>query len=520
MRRTTFLLLFLAALPAWLQAQNALPVIVSFNVIANPTTKICTVGYTVLDPDNDSLEVVFEISNDGGKTYSVQPTNVQGDVGFPVSPGASKSITCDLSNLSQGGDFLARLVVDDREPVDIAALVAAVDSQRLLQNLRFVEGIRHRTAGAVHLAATRDSMGQVFENLGLHRSEHSFAYGTYTARNVIGQQAGVGDAQKTVIIDAHYDSVNNAPGADDNGSGTVGVWESARVLSRFPSRKTLRYIGFDLEEAGLVGSKKYVETQIPAPEVISGVFNFEMIGYYSDKPNTQELPTGFEILFPVAAAELQANDFRGDFITNVANTPSQSMALLFNNAAQQYVPDLKVITLVIPGNGSIAPDLTRSDHAFFWSNNKPALMLTDGAEFRNECYHTPGDTLNEKLNFTFMANVVKATVAAAAELAELRHGDWDTRSFQLPVGTSSPVALCDLSARYERGSLSLSVGECALNTITFSLFDERGALVTRGLFDVSLNHAQAFPLSLPTGTYLCHFTHPSGNWVEKIVVAR
>jgi Peptidase family M28 len=485
-------------------AQNALPSIAAFDVTVNATQQ-CTVSYSVSDPDNNALEVSLQFSNDGGKTYNVQAANVLGDVGFPITPGNGKLITCDLSGVSMGNLCMARLVVDDRMPFDIASIVAEIDSQRLLQDLRFVQGIRHRTAGAAHLSATRDSMVRLFEKLKLHTNLHNFPFGSYTGRNVLGQQTGLSDPNKTVIIDAHYDSVNDAPGADDNGSGTVGVWEAARILSRFPSKKTLRYIGFDLEEAGLVGSKKYVESQIPATETIVGLFNLEMIGYYSEMPNSQELPTGFDILFPGATAQLQLDSFRGNFLTNVANTPSQSL-------------ELKVTTLVIPGNGAIAPDLSRSDHAFFWSTGRPAIMLTDGAEFRNECYHTPEDSIN-KLNFTFMSQVVKATVAAAADLAEMIHGDWATQEIFCPMSaTNQAQNNCDLKMSYDQGQLRITTGECHLKNAQLRVIDENGRLVYNSSLEMQPQAPRQVPLFLPNGIYFSQLMYEGGSSSEKIVV--
>jgi hypothetical protein len=43
----------------------------------------------------------------------------------------------------------------------------------------------------------------------------------------------------------------------------------------------------------------------------------DMIGYYSDKPNSQVIPTGFDIFFPDLYAEVVANDFRGNFMLSM-----------------------------------------------------------------------------------------------------------------------------------------------------------------------------------------------------------
>ena len=87
------------------------------------------------------------------------------------------------------------------------------------------------------------------------------------------------------------------------------------------------------------------------------------------------------------------------------------------------MPDLKIISLTLPGNGLIAPDFRRSDHANFWDINAPAVMLSDGANFRNLDYHTPNDLTNI-LDYQFMANIVKGTVATIATLPTYR--DWET----------------------------------------------------------------------------------------------
>ncbi|MGH8701531.1 MAG: M28 family peptidase, partial [Burkholderiales bacterium] len=79
-------------------------------------------------------------------------------------------------------------------------------------------------------------------------------------------------------------------------------------------------------------------------------------------------------------------------------------------------PDLKTVSLLVPGRGELFPDTRRSDHAAFWEYGYPAVMLTDTANFRNSHYHQPTDTL-DTLDFTFMEQVAAAATAAAIRLA-------------------------------------------------------------------------------------------------------
>ncbi|MFN4257429.1 MAG: M28 family peptidase [Saprospiraceae bacterium] len=520
-----FLPILFACLASTAFAQNQRPNITNLAASVNWTTNTLTLTYDVADAENDPLEISFAISNNGGKTYT--PASIlllpTGDVGFPVAPGTGKSISCDVSSFAGlSGLFTVRLLADDRQPVDIQSLVNQVDSTRLRNDLSFVEGIRHRTTGAAHLQATRDSLQSLFAGLGLFTDIQSFNYANTMGRNIIGTSPGTGVAERVVVVDAHYDTVQNAPGADDNGSGTVGVMEIARILAGWPSKKSLRFIGFDLEEAGLVGSQRYVQSGIPAGETIEGVFNFEMIGYYTEMPNTQELPAGFNLLFPDAYNAVAADDFRGNFITNVGNAASQSLIDLFKNAAAQYVPGLKVVSVAVPGNGQIASDLRRSDHAPFWDTGRKALMLTDGADFRNECYHTPADTASEKLNFTFMSNVVKATLAAAAQLAEIQHAGWATTTFEKTSAAHEPTP-CQWQAWTDGdfpAQLFVTAGQCPSEAAHLELLDEKGSHIFSQTVHLQENAVETLllPRALPTGLYILKLSQRDGVSAQKLFI--
>jgi hypothetical protein len=400
-------------------------------------------------------------------------------------------------------------------------LVDQVDSTRLYNDLKFVEGIRHRTAGPAHLQAVRDSIKHLFWTSGLFGGEHTFSYSTYTGRNIIGHQPGLTAPEKVVIVDAHYDTVNVAPGADDNGSGTVGMMEIARILSRYPSQKSLRYIGFDLEESGLVGSTKYVANGLQAGEHVDAALNFEMIGYYSEKPNSQTFPTGFSLLFPTAYATSYNDQFRGNFITNVGCDSSKTLANALQDAATQYVPDLKMITIVAPGTGTIAPDLRRSDHAPFWDAGAKAVMITDGANFRNLCYHTAQDTLDNKLNMTFMSRVVRATLATAAGLAGMQHGSWKTAVFQNLVGveTPDPCAIHVYTTSDARDRLFMQSKDCALTDVQLDLYDVKGGLVAHRNLPALGADTETVPVPLlAPGIYMVKISHKAGNYSEKLFV--
>ena len=108
----------------------------------------------------------------------------------------------------------------------------------------------------------------------------------------------------------------------------------------------------------------------------------------------------------------------GDFLAIVGNSDSSRLVEGIERAAARHVPDLHTVPLVVPGNGEALPDVRRSDHAAFWDQGYPAVMLTDTANFRNPHYHQPTDR-EPTLDLPFMERIARALTAAVEQLARL-----------------------------------------------------------------------------------------------------
>ncbi|TCC44718.1 M28 family peptidase [Kribbella capetownensis] len=79
------------------------------------------------------------------------------------------------------------------------------------------------------------------------------------SNNVIGERRGRGGANSPIVmVCGHYDSVIGAPGANDDGSGTVLTMELARVFTKISTEATLRFALWGSEEQGLIGSRYHV----------------------------------------------------------------------------------------------------------------------------------------------------------------------------------------------------------------------------------------------------------------------
>jgi hypothetical protein len=292
-----------------------------------------------------------------------------------------------------------------------AALGSCVEQDRYLADLTTIEG--ERPPGHPHHQEVQDLCASRFEEHGFEVELHDYGTGV----NVIGVKAGASDDR--VIVSAHYDSTDGCPGADDNGTGVAGVLETARVLGPAGDfDRTLVVACWDEEEAGLVGSRAYAERATAQGEVIVGHYVYEMIGYIDESPGAQELPFGFEIVFPEESQIVSDNEFRGDFLAIIGDESfAEGINLLDGYCDTFGVKGLALTLAAEQKNSPTFGDLQRSDHAPFWEQDFPALHMTDTSEFRYAPYHCGGgQDVKENLDHAFATGVISATVAATADL--------------------------------------------------------------------------------------------------------
>lgn len=128
--------------------------------------------------------------------------------------------------------------------------------QHYLEDLLYTHLGDNRGFGAQHDLA-RANIVSTLESFGLSVALEPFVYNSVTYYNIVATQPGTDNPSQTVVVGAHFDSVNN-PGADDNATGTALVMEMARVLSQHRSSRRIRYCLFDREEQGRRGSIAYV----------------------------------------------------------------------------------------------------------------------------------------------------------------------------------------------------------------------------------------------------------------------
>jgi Zn-dependent M28 family amino/carboxypeptidase len=296
---------------------------------------------------------------------------------------------------------------------DPTSLAACADEARYVADLSFVAG--DRTPGTAHWQEVQSLCGGRLTELGYEVEQQ--AYGTGV--NVIGIRKGRALPAEFVFLSAHYDTVKDCAGADDNGSGVAGVLEAARLLALQPHARTVAIACWDEEERrgdeSARGSAAYARAANDREEQIVGNFVFDMIGYASSAPGTQRLPDGLDAMFPVQVQQIRANKNRGDFLAVVLDERSHAIGDFL--AVEAAAVNLPLVFFEIPAEQLDSPavdDLRRSDHGSFWASGYPGMLLTDTAEFRNPNYHCENsqDSI-DTLDHDFAMSVLRVTIGAA-----------------------------------------------------------------------------------------------------------
>ncbi|OKH40492.1 peptidase M28 [[Phormidium ambiguum] IAM M-71] len=270
-----------------------------------------------------------------------------------------------------------------------AIAVPKVSNRQLLAHIKALDFERYEDASR---SKTRDYIINNLKKSGWSPTLQTFEYGV----NIVAEKPGTSPKAGTILLGAHYDTVINSSGADDNASGVATVLEVARLLRNIPTVKSLKIIFFDLEEKGLLGS--FAFTNKPDNLIdLEGAIILDMVGFACHTPGCQQYPSGLPITAP---------SDKGDFLAVIGDAENSQLLGAFSNQNFHKLPP--VVTLPIPLKGVLTPDVLRSDHAPFWLRGIGAVLITDTANFRSPHYHKPTDkpdTIDQKF-FTGSAQII------------------------------------------------------------------------------------------------------------------
>jgi Zn-dependent M28 family amino/carboxypeptidase len=265
------------------------------------------------------------------------------------------------------------------------------------------------------IALARDYIADVLRLHGLKPVLQDFTLENTTFSNIIITIDGQIVPEEIIVIGAHYDTVLGTPGADDNASATAMLLEITRIMADSKPDRTLKLVFFVLEEPPVFGTKN-MGSRIFARRAreknmdIRAMISLEMVGYFNDRKGKQGFPLPLMSLFYSNTP---------DFIGVVGNLKSKALVKQVKKGLKAGC-SVPVETLIAP---SVVPGISLSDHASFWKEGYPAVMITDSAFYRNPNYHRSTDT-KDTLNYQTMAELLKGVIHVARDLSSAPHQNY------------------------------------------------------------------------------------------------
>ena len=232
-------------------------------------------------------------------------------------------------------------------------------------------------------------------------------------------------ANRIVLVTGHYDSRNSdnfntvdpAPGANDDGSGTAVSLECARVLSKMKFPATIVFLTVAGEEQGLNGSKHFAQMAQREGWNLEAVLNNDIVGGDRSPQQDASVVRVFSEGLPAAASEAEIRRIRA--LGGESDSTSRELARFIAEVGRTY--DAGVMPLLI---FRLDRYLRGGDHYSFNQQGFAAVRLT---EFREDYNHQHqnvraeggieyGD-LPKFVDFEYVARVARLNAAALASLA-------------------------------------------------------------------------------------------------------
>lgn len=290
-------------------------------------------------------------------------------------------------------DEAANKLVFQEDP-RVAAMLALVDADSMRAKLVELTAIFTRLASSQDIYEAVNWIERKYEELNIPGLVvYEDAFNPIYSPNIIADLPSATNPNEWVVIGAHYDSRSTsttnvalrAPGADDNGSGTVGLLEMARIIAQTGQTFDfgIRFMHFGAEEQGLIGSRAYASRMAQTdPSSILAMFNGDMLGYRI--PGT------------VISLGMKDRSITPWLLDSV------------NGLSELYVPEINV---------GLSPSCC-SDYLAFFENGFPAVGYFEnlGSASSNPDYHRSTDTV-ETIDFEQQTLLVRAWFAGLATFA-------------------------------------------------------------------------------------------------------
>jgi Zn-dependent M28 family amino/carboxypeptidase len=245
--------------------------------------------------------------------------------------------------------------------------------------------------------------------------------------DVLAIQRGTTDPDRVIVISGHIDSrvtdplnaTSDAPGANDDGSGTAAVIEAARVLSKHRFPATLVFAVLSGEEQGLYGGRVLANYATKHAWRVEADLNNDIVGNSEGINGVRETTRVRVFSEGTKTVETPAEADRRRYNGGEVDSPSRQLARFMDGLANGYLGNFKVAMVYRTDRFARGGDQVEMLKAGF-----PSVRVTEANEnynrqhqdLRTENGVRYGDVL-EGVDFAYLANVTRLNVVALAALA-------------------------------------------------------------------------------------------------------
>lgn len=282
--------------------------------------------------------------------------------------------------------------VEPRKPTiaelsDLDSLINLVQQDSVESYLYRLEAFYRRVCGTDSGYAARDWILSKFASFGYDSTyTDEFPSGAGDSDlpyyNVVAVKPGTLYPELQIVVGGHFDGVPGSPAVDDNGTGTTGVLEIARVLAGLETDITITFVAFDAEEVGLEGSWHCSDQAAARGDQILFMFNMDMIGH-------------------------------------IANTDH---AMLFVGADSTYAEQWAALAPPLVGIEASLSAFAATDYRPFLENGFNAVSLME--HHKSNFWHQHNDSTTY-INFDYTTRMIKASLALIYSFANSEDFDGD-----------------------------------------------------------------------------------------------
>ncbi|MEM2935067.1 MAG: M28 family metallopeptidase [Candidatus Thermoplasmatota archaeon] len=265
----------------------------------------------------------------------------------------------------------------------IEEILGMLNEEMLRNYTQAIVSFGARVTGSEACYNCAEYIYEKFSSFGLNSTICSWiassGFKKYNGQNV---EAILPGDEKIIIFNAHFDSVENTVGADDNAAGVASLIAIAEVMSKFKFNHTIKFVAFSGEEQGLLGSNEYARNAYENDDFIIVEMNADMIAHANGENGSK---------FRIYSTE------DADWIVSRIKEINKDFL------------DFQLIT------GNISRKFGGSDYASFARYGFEAIAFFE-YEW-NPYMHQPEDNLSN-INFTYLLKTTRLIAGAIASIAD------------------------------------------------------------------------------------------------------